>query len=176
MVEQPEEQEAHRSQRERDARNPPRSAVCVVLASEVVAPVPERGDPDLLRALHDTCTEHPHLRRRTGLFTEVETEESEGARGRDGVCPGRTVGDALARIVQGRDGVWQADEEERDAEEDPRDGQDVHGGLETKHRVPHSRRSEEDTADDVELSVVLPVRAAEQSDLETGGTEHLKIR
>lgn len=72
----------------------------------------------------------------------------------------------------GRDG-GQTNQEERETEEDPWRGKDVNGRLVTEENIPDGGRGKEDTTEDVELQVGLPVLSRKESDLETRCTEHL---
>jgi hypothetical protein len=138
------EEEADDGERPDDEADPPRLVDARRAARKLVAPVPEGGRPELLEALDHARAESPDLGRGAGLLAEVAAEEEEaGGRG-DGVGPARAVRDArvdaLAEVADGRE----ADHEEGDGEEDPRDREDENRGLVPEEAVPDEREEEED--------------------------------
>lgn len=66
-----------------------------------------------------------------------------------------------------------SDKEEGNAEEEPREGKDPDGRLETEEQIPDDRSSEEHRANDVQLNIGLPVRTGEQHDLITRRAQRL---
>ena len=97
------------------------------------------------------------MRNTYSFLSEVETEEQEGGCGSDSVCPGgSTRQSGVCRVQCSCDGR-ETDEEERETEEEPRRSEHVDGRLVSEEYIPHGGRGEEDTTQDVELEIGLPV-------------------
>ena len=97
------------------------------------------------------------MRNTYSFLSEVETEEAERGSGRDGVTPcGHTRHDVVSGMQSFGDGR-ETDEEERETEEEPRRSEHVDGRLVSEEYIPHGGRGEEDTTQDVELEIGLPV-------------------
>jgi len=167
------EQEAQDRKRPNDANDPPGSDRCRLRAVQLVTPVPERGNPDLLRTLNDTRAEDPHFRGSPSFFTKVETEEGETTRRSYRIRPSCNGGNDVMCREQALGDVWEPNEEESDTKEEPRDGEHPNRRLETEEQVPDDRSTEEYRTEDIKLDVHLPARTREQYDLVTGRTQHL---
>jgi hypothetical protein len=86
-----EEHDAHRGKGPDDADDPPGCGGGGSSRVQLVSPVPQSGNPELLRALNQARTHHPHFSCCAGLLTEVEAEEAEVRGGRHCITPrGRT--------------------------------------------------------------------------------------
>ena len=167
------EQEAQSRKRPNDANDPPRSGRSRQSVVQFVTPIPERGNPYLLRTLDDTRAEDPHFRGSSSFFTKVETEEGETARRSYSICPSRNGGESIMCREQTFGNVGKSNKKEGDTKEEPRHGEHPDRRLETEEQVPNDRSTEEYRAEDVQLDVSLPVRTRKQHDLVTGRAQHL---
>jgi hypothetical protein len=75
------EEEADDRKRPNDINDPPGSERSGRRVIKPITPIPQRGNPDLVRTLDDTRTKDPYFRGGSSFFTKVETEESETGRG-----------------------------------------------------------------------------------------------
>ena len=74
------EDETHDSEWPDDQDNPPRSEAVCLGTTQRVTPVPQSGNPNLLRSLHETCTHGPNFSSST---LEIDNDEyAEKARNR----------------------------------------------------------------------------------------------
>lgn len=111
---------------------------------ESVTPVPKSRRPELLQTLDHACSQRPDLCRSTSLLSEVAAKEQEPSSRCDRVRPRRSVRDPSVDVAIELEDGRKADHEEGNGEEDPGDGEDVDGGLESEEAVPHERKGEED--------------------------------
>ena len=167
------EQQAQNRKGPNDTNDPPRSERSRRSVIQLITPVPERSNPDLLRTLDDTRTKDPHFRGSSSFFAKVETEEGETGRRSYRICTSGNGGEDIVRRGQALANGGKSNKEEGDSEEEPGEGKDPDRGLETEEQVPDDRSSKEDRASDVQLDTGLPVRTREQYNLVTGRAQHL---
>ena len=143
------EQEAQNRKRPNDANDPPGSERSRQSVVQLVTPVPERGNPDLLRTLDDARAKYPHFRGSSSFFTKVETEEGETTRRSHRIRPSRNGGENIMCREQALGNVGKSNKKEGDTKEEPRDGEHPDCRLETEEQVPNDRSTEEYRAKDV---------------------------
>lgn len=78
--------------------------------------------------------------------------------------------------IEGRRNGGEPDQEEREAVENPGEGQDPNGRLYAEKRIPDDRCYEEDRPKDVKLVIELEVLSSKECNLEAGSTKHLADR
>lgn len=78
--------------------------------------------------------------------------------------------------IEDRRDRGESDQEESEAVENPREGQDPDRRLDAEKGIPDDRCYEEDCPKDVKLEIELEVLSSEECNLEAGSTKHLADR